>query len=343
MKPAKKHNDPVKSSKIKTPRKMENEDDDRREADQYDEISEARDSFWIDDLPDNKIVYFETTDTSWKADKIFSERQMHDGVVPEASALCVVTQFQGPEPGLKAMLRIRKQIPRDVYDPSQIEPTDDYTLKEPYRLGDYAEMELDYLNHATKKGSTCTPKLIDFHPEVQSESDCVPNGFLLYILMEKVPGRNLVNFGELEMFERDQIRIAFAKAILEFSTVVGLTHEDHHRRNLVWDRKNKKIYIVDLEAATHYGVRKPSLSVALYFWGLAGPSVNSRDGVDPMVPDIHGFTDHFPSEQELVKIAAAAKGKPVRPKLSPWDSEVARVAREAREAAEKEATEKNGS
>jgi hypothetical protein len=74
-------------------------------------------------------------------------------------------------------------------------------------------MELNYLNHATKKGSTCTPRLIDYQPEAQSETDYVPNGFKLYILMEKVPGRNLVNFGELEMIERDQIRIAFSKAI----------------------------------------------------------------------------------------------------------------------------------
>lgn len=74
-------------------------------------------------------------------------------------------------------------------------------------------MELNYLLHVTKHGSTCTPKLIDYAIESQGETDSVPGGFRLYILMEKIPGRNLVNFGELEMTERDQVRIAFARAI----------------------------------------------------------------------------------------------------------------------------------
>lgn len=73
-------------------------------------------------------------------------------------------------------------------------------------------MELNYLHHLTKSRCSCTPKLIDYQIEVQDETDPVPGGFRLYILMEKIPGRNLVNFGELEMAERDQVRIAFAKA-----------------------------------------------------------------------------------------------------------------------------------
>jgi hypothetical protein len=55
-----------------------------------------------------------------------------------------------------------------------------------------------------------------------------------------------------------------------------------------------------------------------------------------MVPGINEFNGHYPSEQELVKIAAAAVGKPIRRRHSPWDSEVACVAREAQQAAEKE-------
>jgi hypothetical protein len=81
------------------------------------------------------------------------------------------------------------------------------------KLGEYANLELQYLIHVTKHKSTCTPKLIDYAIEAQGEKDSVPGGFRLFILMEKVPGRNLVNFGEFEMAERDQVRIAFAKAI----------------------------------------------------------------------------------------------------------------------------------
>lgn len=79
-------------------------------------------------------------------------------------------------------------------------------------------------------------------------------------------------------------------------------------------------YIIDLEAATHFGVTRPSLSREFYCWGLAGVSPDAREGgVDPMVPDRDAFDDYWPSEQELVKMAAAAVGKPTRPKTYPRD------------------------
>ena len=80
-------------------------------------------------------------------------------------------------------------------------------------LGDYAGIELRNLEMLTLLESTCTPKLLDHFCERQAKDNYVPNGFIIYMLMEKIPGRNLMNFGELPIEERDQIRIAFALAI----------------------------------------------------------------------------------------------------------------------------------
>ena len=94
-----------------------------------------------------------------------------------------------------------------------MDPDEDYSWKEEYKFGDTAEMELLILRELTKRGSTCTPRLIDWKHHRQSEDDYVPNGFRMFILMEKIPGRNLMNWSELPIEERDQVRIAIGPTI----------------------------------------------------------------------------------------------------------------------------------
>lgn len=89
----------------------------------------------------------------------------------------------------------------------------DYTWVKETELGDYAGIELRNLEMLTLLESTCTPKLLDHFCERQAEDNYVPNGFILYMLLEKIPGRNLMNFLELPIEERDEVRISFALAI----------------------------------------------------------------------------------------------------------------------------------
>lgn len=89
----------------------------------------------------------------------------------------------------------------------------DYTWNEKTQLGDLSEVELLNLKKFTLLESTCTPKLLDHFCERQADDNYVPNGFILYMLLEKIPGRNLMNFLELPIEERDEIRIAFTLAI----------------------------------------------------------------------------------------------------------------------------------
>lgn len=67
--------------------------------------------------------------------------------------------------------------------------------------------------------------------------------------MEKISGRGLVNSGDLPVSERDEVRIAFIKALrfliilqhanIEFRSC-GLKHFDPDRRNVIWDPKQKR-------------------------------------------------------------------------------------------------------
>ncbi|EFE42838.1 hypothetical protein TRV_02410 [Trichophyton verrucosum HKI 0517] len=173
-----------------------------------------------------------------------------------------------------------------------------------------AGMEVFNLKELTEAGSTCTPKLLDhgFYEQTR-KNDPLPGGFMVFIVMERLPGRNLQNFNELPMFERDQVRLAFAKTIRRY------IHYDPHRRNLMWDRESKKCYIIDLEDARHLDDDCPPKIFTperdFLVWGIAGPEINtSLYGLDPMVPHDRKFIKN-PSDEELEKMAQDAAGKPL--------------------------------
>ena len=77
-----------------------------------------------------------------------------------------------------------------------------------------ANRELDNLPTLTQRGSQCTPELIDYVIGKQDAHGYVPGGYVVIILMEKVPGRNLDNFHTFSLEKRDRVRIAFAKALM---------------------------------------------------------------------------------------------------------------------------------
>lgn len=54
--------------------------------------------------------------------------------------------------------------------------------------------------------------MIDYEIFRQGENDPVPGGYIVFILMEKVP-ENLENFDTFPLEKRDRVRIAFGKAI----------------------------------------------------------------------------------------------------------------------------------
>lgn len=83
----------------------------------------------------------------------------------------------------------------------------------PWAFCEEAEIELQALKRLTDLGCKATPKLLDYKVELQTESDMVEGAHALYVLMEKVPGRNLLNFGELSMAERNEARIGFSVAL----------------------------------------------------------------------------------------------------------------------------------
>ncbi|KAJ5710893.1 hypothetical protein N7488_005049 [Penicillium malachiteum] len=93
---------------------------------------------------------------------------------------------------------------------------------------------------------------IRLQKDQQTWDELVPGGYKLFILMEKLPGSP--DAADLfftakrrdSRLERDDLRKAFKAAWLE-TVRCGVVHTDDAIRNLIWDKENKKCYIVDWE------------------------------------------------------------------------------------------------
>ncbi|KAF2751529.1 hypothetical protein M011DRAFT_473989 [Sporormia fimetaria CBS 119925] len=73
-------------------------------------------------------------------------------------------------------------------------------------------------------------------------------GYALFMLMPKLPGRTLTreSFWALPVEKREEIRQAFSEALREVRSL-RINHTDPAMRNLMWDERQRKCYIIDYE------------------------------------------------------------------------------------------------
>ncbi|GAQ46499.1 unnamed protein product [Aspergillus niger] len=116
------------------------------------------------------------------------------------------------------------------------------------------------------------PKLLGYAIERQDSSDELPGGHIAYIMMQKVPGKNLHGFDTLPREEQNRIRIAFIEALWELQSH-HFTHWDPRRENIIWEPQSGQCSIVDLEdAEKHTDRTKDDVCLdameQLEYWGL---------------------------------------------------------------------------
>jgi hypothetical protein len=127
-------------------------------------------------------------------------------------------------------------------------------------LNDFTQNETDVLTKLTKDGCSSAPRLISWKREKQDKNMPVPDGYVVYILMEKLPGVHPLDFWAEELFsrrDRDEIRRAFREAMRcvnaflwrghrsEFNVVseifkCGIVPMDTSMENILWDKTGKK-------------------------------------------------------------------------------------------------------
>ena len=93
-----------------------------------------------------------------------------------------------------------------------------------------AQNELRALSELNECQSKGTPVLVDSFQDKQSANMCVPEGFLLFLLMTYCPGVPVPDFRTRPLTEREDIRQAFRIA---YEYVSLFTLENYWRLNLV--------------------------------------------------------------------------------------------------------------
>ncbi len=74
-------------------------------------------------------------------------------------------------------------------------------------------LEVDRLDRLTDLGCTSTPRLLDYERTIQDDKMWLPGGYMVYILMELLPGDPVYDFWALPWKERDEVRKAFRPAL----------------------------------------------------------------------------------------------------------------------------------
>ncbi|RJE25699.1 hypothetical protein PHISCL_01962 [Aspergillus sclerotialis] len=129
--------------------------------------------------------------------------------------------------------------------------------------------EIEVLEYLTKAGCSSSPAFLASKHETQDEDGWVPGGYLDYILMEKIPGvRPPYWTGGMDRWERDCLREAFKEAWLE-CVKCGRLNRDEAIRNLLWDSKKRKCYIVDWEDWVESTEKDLSRDTLYIGWNLA--------------------------------------------------------------------------
>lgn len=123
---------------------------------------------------------------------------------------------------LNKLIREIFRIPPVKNPNSRLREKFDYSKLKETEICWMGDHEIQVLQQLTEAGCSCTPTLIDYDVVSQSDDEYVPGGYIAFILMEKLPGRNLENFHTFSLKKRDEVRISFLKSLryeLIFSTI----------------------------------------------------------------------------------------------------------------------------
>ncbi|KLJ06142.1 hypothetical protein EMPG_10436 [Blastomyces silverae] len=224
---------------------------------------------WIGDLFDGLRIAC-TDGTSWDFEDKISERSSVNSSlclkskIPEADAQAVYNarQFQGASVGSEAIIKVRMQIPpKEGVHPAQC------ATRQPSSTTVEEILRLEYFN---EKGCSVTPRLLHKEKIIQGPNLPTPGGYIVFIVMEKVPGVPLTDFWTYDRPKRDRIREAFQKGMTEIRSFGGYSI-DMGLQNLIYDEKRGKCYFVDYEGfRVDMNQAKFGLDQNDYhFWGLA--------------------------------------------------------------------------
>ncbi|KKZ61142.1 hypothetical protein EMCG_04243 [[Emmonsia] crescens] len=207
---------------------------------------------WIGDLWDDLYLPTLRDDTTWNIGKKISEKSTLLPSIPgiqngkaEAQAVYHCEEIvQNMATGKRAIVKVRMQVPPEF--PPSLDPAVRAQLANRKPAG-WTKKELDSLRHFNEKKCTVVPQQLLVVETWQHGPEMpVPNGYLIFIVMEKLPGVTLSDFWSYPLLKRDMIRASFAKSLDELFSFHGRPW-DASLENLIYDEKTDKCYFIDFE------------------------------------------------------------------------------------------------
>ncbi|OOG00088.1 hypothetical protein ASPCADRAFT_1743 [Aspergillus carbonarius ITEM 5010] len=165
----------------------------------------------------NRTISFASPDSQWTLIKKL--REFNDQRDPEmflssphkpGGAYGTFLCSNPANPTEQNIMRIIMQVP---YAGSEIAIHAERARQARDRLPTPGQEMLNAYSTLTKLGSDFTPRLVNVKWAEQTDRDIVPGGSIVYLLLEKLPGRQLgLWFWDLNREERDRVRGAFKVA-----------------------------------------------------------------------------------------------------------------------------------
>lgn len=205
-----------------------------------------RPNTWFDELEwtGREITFqIDNSQSTWKIYKKIAESEkfdytmLYDNNRPRSEAHGVFAVSNVQDPTQAAALKIWMQVVWFFLPGKTSEPQPD--------MGIYSKSEIDCLERLTKAGCSSTPSLLAWKHNIQGKKGVIPGGYIDYMLMDMLPGVKPV-FCDTGLSEKREVQDAFKKAWFECVSH-GRDNRSRRSRNLLWDRKEQKCYIVDWE------------------------------------------------------------------------------------------------
>ncbi|WEW59581.1 hypothetical protein PRK78_005055 [Emydomyces testavorans] len=194
---------------------------------------------WMGNQFDNSSFKFENGSV-WKVrGKICEKALLYlyreieiPGQPAEAQGVYHCQQTEGDDVGKEAIMKIRMQLPPDprIASPDPKERAK-FAQRNP---GINSVQEVTSLERLTAANCPFAPKLFAWQVCFQSSEQWVPGGYIMVIVMEKVPGISLERFWARPFPEREKIRLSFRRSLTMLYDL-RIDHYDPQPENLIYD------------------------------------------------------------------------------------------------------------
>ncbi|KAK6365052.1 uncharacterized protein PV06_09643 [Exophiala oligosperma] len=191
-------------------------------------------------------------------------RQCHDGTPPESRMVFICKQIDPDDNSSEEyIMKIKIRVPHRGQEDNTIEGAE-------VESSNTTRAEVRALTKFLEADTSFAPQLVNYKKAVQGPDGPLPDGYVTFTVMTKMPGDSLHNlyFWGMPEEERQKITQAFLVA-LRSVYALGIEPVDCALRNVLWERETGRCTIIDFEIWRETDGSIDNEIKELQRWGLA--------------------------------------------------------------------------